>query len=379
MATNTTPVGRSAAPVGPRHPGPRAGVDTFGRGLALDPARSRRANFIKGDALPLSTAADSHLRHRATTSGRSTWSWTRRLRPLGPTQAARRERGYATQLGIGLTSYVEITNGINEPSSARSRSRRRPARSFATGSFSHGQGHETRSRRSPPPSRAAIEKITVLKGDTDAPRGTGTYARKSTQIGGAAAGQAPEEVVEHANGWPRTNWRPSPEDMMLDRDAAPFTSRGTQPGLTWADLAGRMTERDGWPSCGRDRLPAGQPVLPVRRPPGRGRGRHRDRRVGLQRIVALDDAGRSSTRCRRRPGPRGRGRGVAPGPLRGGRRRRGRQPAERVAGQLRIPAATELPLFEPGRDGDPHAVNPLGRQGHRRVGHDRRDAASTAR
>ena len=69
-----------------------------------------------------------------------------------------------------------------------------------TGSFSHGQGHETTfamivAERLGLP----MEAVAVIKGDTDqVARGTGTYGSKSTQIGGAAAGQASEEVVEKA-------------------------------------------------------------------------------------------------------------------------------------------------------------------------------------
>ena len=44
-----------------------------------------------------------------------------------------------------------------------------------------------------------VERVTVIKGDTDrVARGTGTYGSKSTQIGGAAARQAADELVEKA-------------------------------------------------------------------------------------------------------------------------------------------------------------------------------------
>ena len=71
-----------------------------------------------------------------------------------------------------------------------------------TGSSVSGQGHETTfaqivaDRLDMP-----VEQVEVIKGDTDqVARGTGTYGSKSTQIGGAAAGEAASEVREVRRG-----------------------------------------------------------------------------------------------------------------------------------------------------------------------------------
>ena len=84
----------------------------------------------------------------------------------------------------------------------------------------------------------------MVKGDTDiVPRGTGTYGSKSTQIGGAAAGQASEVVVERAKELAADQLEADPEDMVLDLDAGRFHVAGApEPGLDWSELAARLDD-----------------------------------------------------------------------------------------------------------------------------------------
>src|SRR5262249_19198253 len=120
-----------------------------------------------------------------------------------------------------------------------------------TGSFSHGQGHETSfamvvAERLGLP----LEKVTVHKGDTDEiATGTGTYGSKSLQIGGTASGAAAGTVGEPAeqlvDGDPGAN----PQDVMLDTGLGRFHVAGTpEPSMSWDELAqradgdGRMEE-----------------------------------------------------------------------------------------------------------------------------------------
>jgi aerobic carbon-monoxide dehydrogenase large subunit len=91
-----------------------------------------------------------------------------------------------------------------------------------------------------------VENVTVIKGDTDeVARGTGTYGSKSTQIGGAAAGQASEELVEKARRLVADLIEASPDDVVLDPGAGRFHVRGApQSGLSWGELAARL-DQDG--------------------------------------------------------------------------------------------------------------------------------------
>ena len=106
--------------------------------------------------------------------------------------------------------------------------------------MSQGQGHETTfAQIAADRLGIPVEKITVLKGDTDVvPRGTGTYGSKSTQIGGVAAGQASEEVVEIGKRLAADELEASPEDMVLDLERGPLPRhrRARSPrsaGATW--------------------------------------------------------------------------------------------------------------------------------------------------
>ena len=117
-----------------------------------------------------------------------------------------------------------MTNGISEQEFGAVEITAAGEAIVRTGSLSQGQGHETTfaqivAERLGLP----IEKVTVTKGDTDiVPRGTGTYGSKSTQIGGVAAGQASEEVVEKGKRLAAAQLEANPEDMVLDARAGPL-------------------------------------------------------------------------------------------------------------------------------------------------------------
>ena len=155
----------------------------------MDPIEVRRRNFIPKDAFPHKTATGAIY-----DSGDYEGALDLALRAvdydaLRAEQKRRREEGDSTELGIGISTYTEITNPVGEAEFGEVEITEDGGAIVRTGSFSHGQGHETTfamiaSERLGLP----IEKIDVVKGDTDAvAQGTGTYGSKSTQIGGAAA------------------------------------------------------------------------------------------------------------------------------------------------------------------------------------------------
>ena len=111
-----------------------------------------------------------------------------------------------------------MTNGINETEFGDVEITPDGGAIVRTGSFSHGQGHETTfamiaAERLGLP----IEKVTVVKGDTDdIAKGTGTYGSKSTQIGGMAAALAAETVVEQAKALAADYLEANVTDVVLD-------------------------------------------------------------------------------------------------------------------------------------------------------------------
>ena len=134
----------------------------------MDPVEVRRRNFIPTNAFPFTTASRAVY-----DSGDYEGAIDLALRSVGyddlrEEQRHRREQAATTQLGIGISCYVEITNGIAESEFGEVEITPDGGAIVRTGSFSHGQGHETTfamiaAERLGLP----IENVTVHKGDTD--------------------------------------------------------------------------------------------------------------------------------------------------------------------------------------------------------------------
>jgi carbon-monoxide dehydrogenase large subunit len=271
-------------------------------------------------------------------------------------------------LGIGIAVYVEITNGISEGEFGAVEITEDGGAIVRTGSFSHGQGHETTfaqivSERT----GIDLERIEVLAGDTDrVPRGTGTYGSKSTQIGGAAAAQASEILVDRAKEFAADALEANPEDMVLDLDTGSFHVTGSaQPSLGWTQLAerlqgdGRLAELSAETDFKPDQptFPFGAHIAVVEVDAETGA-------VRLIRMIACDDAGRIINPL------------VADGQVHGGL---AAGIAQALYEEVRydaegnpqhgnlvtycIPTAAELPSFERVQMETPTPVNPLGAKG----------------
>ncbi|MBO0705310.1 MAG: xanthine dehydrogenase family protein, partial [Candidatus Dormibacteraeota bacterium] len=247
VVTNTTPTGpvRGAGRPEATQVLERA-IDAFATQVPLDPAEVRRRNFISSEDFPYTTVTgaryDSGDYGRALDLVLEKAGYTR----LRQDQARRRRDSAPRQLGIGLSTYVEVTNGVAETEYGAVKITGGGEAIVRTGSLSQGQGHETTfaqivSERLGLP----LERITVHKGDTDVvPRGTGTYGSKSTQIGGAAAADASSELVALAKRLAAAELEASPEDMVFDVREARFHVTGApQPALSWQELAQRLDAR----------------------------------------------------------------------------------------------------------------------------------------
>jgi carbon-monoxide dehydrogenase large subunit len=369
VVTNTTPTGpvRGAGRPEATQMIERA-MDLFAADCGLDPADVRRRNFIPSDAFPFTTTSgatyDSGDYPRALELVLEQADYGRLRRE----QQARRSAGAARQLGIGLSTYVEITNGISESEFGSVEITQDGEAIVHSGSFSQGQGHETTfgmivAERLGLP----LEKVTVRQGDTDAvARGTGTYGSKSTQIGGVAAGKASEEVVERAKKLAAEELEASPEDMVLDADRGRFHVAGApEPALAWTELAARLDQsgRLGELRAEVD-FQAAHPTFPF--------GAHLavvevDTETGaveLSRLVAVDDAGRIINPL------------VAEGQVHGGLAAGIAQalfeeltydehgnPQNASFVSYAMPGTTELPSFELIDMETPTPINPLGAKG----------------
>ena len=369
VVTNTTP---TAAVRGAGRPeatqAVERAIDVLARELELDPAEVRRRNFIPPDAFPYTTAAGASYDSGDYATALDAALQSAGYERLRAEQARRRADGATRQLGIGLSTYVEITNGVAEAEFGAVEIAADGSATVRTGSFSHGQGHETTFAQIVA-DRLGIpfERITVVKGDTDAvARGTGTYGSKSVQIGGSAAVQAADVVIERGKRRAAEELEASPEDMVLDLEAGRFHVAGApEPGLTWDELAGALSERGLLSELSAEvdlegstpSFPFGAHVAVVEVDTETGG-------VDLQRMVTVDDAGRIINPLLWEGQVHG---GVAAGIAQAlfeeiaydgdG------NPLNANLVSYCMPAAPELPAFEVTPMETPTPVNPLGAKG----------------
>jgi carbon-monoxide dehydrogenase large subunit len=340
-------------------------IDLFAAEVGLDAAEVRRRNFVPPDAFPYTTASGATY-----DCGDYGGALDRALEAVGydALRAEQQARTGPRRLGIGLSTYVEVTNGGPESEFGEVEITDAGEAILRTGSFSHGQGHET--------SFAMIvaehlglplESVQVLKGDTDqVARGTGTYGSKSTQIGGAVAGMAAEDVAENAKKLAADLLEVSLDDLVLDLEAGRFQVVGAPArGLTWPELAGRVAEegrlaelrveRDFQPDT--PTFPFGAHVAVVEVDTETGA-------VELLRLVAVDDAGNIISPL------------IAEGQVHGGVASGISQalfeeivydeegnPLTLNFANYAFPSANDLPCFELVEMATPTPVNPLGAKG----------------
>ena len=369
VVTNTTPIGpfRGAGRPEATQAIERA-MDLFALELGLDVTDVRRRNFFAPDAFPLTTASGAHYDCGDYEGALDLALETVGYEALRDEQRRRREEGGTTELGIGVSVYVEITNGLVEPEFGAVEVTPEGEAILRTGSFSHGQGHETTfamivaDRLGLP-----VEAVRVVKGDTDAVRqGVGTYGSKSTQIGGVAAQQAANVVAERARELAAEQLEANVDDVVLDTDAGGFHVVGSpSPTITWRELASRAHDEGRLDELSAEEVfTAGAPTFPF--------GAHvavvevdtETGAVELRQLVSVDDAGRIINPV------------IAEGQVHGG-------VATGVAQALyeevvydedgnpltasflgyAFPSAAELPSFDAVAMETPTPVNPLGAKG----------------
>ena len=243
VVTNTTPV----APYrGAGRPEATAllerSMDLLAAELGMDPAEIRRRNVIPPDAFPYDTAVgttyDVGDYERALDEALRLSGYER----LREEQAERRARGDRVQLGIGLSTYVEITGFAREFGSVQVSPD--GSATVLTGISPHGQGHET--------SFAQIasgilgipfDRVRVIHSDTGlVPSGEGTYGSRSLQIGGSAVWNASQAVLEKARRIAAHLLEVGEADIVHHDDGRIGVAGAPDRALTWGELALAATE-----------------------------------------------------------------------------------------------------------------------------------------
>src|SRR3954469_20682494 len=248
VVTNTTPIvayrgaGRPEATQAIER-----GSDVFAIEAGLDPAEVRRKNLIPADAFPYATASGAQYDSGDYAAALDLALEHSGYESLRAEQRRRRETNGATQIGIGLCAYIEITNGFAEPEWGGIDITKEGGATVRTGLGPTGQGHQTAlamlvSDRLGIP----LDKITVKHGDTDLiPRGTGTYGSRSLQAGGAAIDGASVKVLDRAKELVADELEASPADTQLDADRGVFHVAGVPAkSVSWGQLASSLDADD---------------------------------------------------------------------------------------------------------------------------------------
>jgi aerobic carbon-monoxide dehydrogenase large subunit len=368
VVTNTTP---TVAYRGAGRPEATAAlermVDRYALEIGMDPAEVRRRNYVAKAAFPFTTPTGTQY---------DVGDYVRTLEvalevagydDLRAEQARRRATEDPHQLGIGLCSYVEITNGLPEGEYGAVEVRTDGKVIVRTGTSPHGQGHVTAwSMLVADSLGVAIEDIEVIHGDTDVvPRGVGTFGSRSLQTGGVAVHEAAGEVVTMARQLAADLLEAAPEDVVLDKGAGRFHVTGTPAvARTWPELAQASLERDGRALMAEVDFTAPGATFPF--------GTHvavvevdvETGKVVLLRHIAVDDAGRILNPL------------LAEGQVHGGIGQGAAQAlleefvydeqGNPLTGNLAdygFPSAAELPSYETRFTETPTPLNPLGAKG----------------
>ena len=241
VMTNTTPI---TAYRGAGRPEVTAmlerAVDMLAAKLDLDPVEVRRRNLIPKDAFPYATPTGAHYDSGDYESALDEALRMADYERLRAEQAERRAGGATTQLGIGASTYVEVTAPppVGTEFGAM-RIEKDGSVTVQVGVSPQGQGHETAfAQLVAGRLRIPMSSVRVLHSDTAAVReGAGTYASRSLQIGGSAVAQATESVLGKARWLAAELLEAAVADLAIHADGG-FAVRGSPDmGLSWAELA----------------------------------------------------------------------------------------------------------------------------------------------
>jgi carbon-monoxide dehydrogenase large subunit len=341
-------------------------MDLFAAEVGLDPVEVRRRNLIRADAFPYENAMgvtyDSGDYQRCLDLAIRESGYER----LRAEQRDRRARGATHQLGIGVSVYVEITNGTVESEFGGIELTDGGGLRVLTGTSPQGQGHDTTwALLASEQTMIPIDRIEVVHGDTAVvPRGVGTYGSRSLQAGGVAVRAAAVELVDRARELASTLLEASPDDVVLDAADGVFRVRGTTTaGVNWLQLRNHARETHQPLSAYVDlaaqaaSFPFGAHVVVVDVDMLTGK-------VTVERVVAVDDAGRIINPVVAEGQVHGGlAQGLANGLLEGVVYDDDGNPLTTNLADYPFISACELPDYETFRTETPTPVNPLGAKG----------------
>ena len=361
VVTTTTPIGPYRGAGRPEAAAMlERAMDLLADELGMDPVEVRRRNLLRPDELPIRTHTGAHydsgdyaraLDHVLELAG---------LDDLRAEQAARRAARGPRQLGVGVSTFVEISGAGAEYGAVALQADGTVV--LATGASPHGQGHETTlAQVVSDVFDVPMTQVVVVHSDTDrVARGTGTFGSRTGQLAGSAAHRAAEAVVELARRRAADLLEAAPEDVVAVPGGLSVAGVPAR-GLTWGELAaaapsGELRAEDDF-AQEHGTYPFGAHLAVVAVDVETGR-------VTLERLVAVDDCGTVVNPM------------IVAGQVHGGLAQGAAQalfeevrfdatgnPSTATLADYGMPSAAELPSFELGETVTPSPRNPLGMKG----------------
>ncbi|WP_406080262.1 xanthine dehydrogenase family protein molybdopterin-binding subunit [Micromonospora sp. NBC_00858] len=264
-------------------------VDLYAAEIGMDPAEVRRRNLLPPESFPVTTVTRARYDTGDYPAALERVLAEADYPALRAEQAARRARGDVQQLGIGLSTFVEITGADTRSEYASARVDDTGRFTVHSGTCPHGQGHVTAWAMIAADVLAVpMDRVDVRHSDTaTVAEGGGTGGSRSLQTGGMAVREAALALVERGRDVAAVR-------LGVPRDEVEFTAgRFQAPGgrvVDWAELAADDAGPDGGlrveatfqPSAATCPFGAHLAVAEVDTETGQ---------VTLLRAVAVDDAG----------------------------------------------------------------------------------------
>ncbi len=294
VLTNTTPTGAYRGAGRPEATAAiERAVDMFAAEIGMDPVDVRRKNLIAPEAFPYTTPTGKVYDSGAYADALDKLVEVSDYAALRAEQQRRRDAGDSMLLGLGVSSYVEITAPMGGKDYGEVRLLDDGSILAITGSTPYGQGHLTAwaqiiSERTGVP----MDRIEVQFGDTDiVPEGGITGGSRSAQLAGSAMSNASNQLVTAAMQLAADRLEANVDDIVLDRENAVFHVAGTPAvSVDWTTIAESASTADQVLTFVSD-LAEQEPTFPF--------GAHLavvevDSETGhvvLDRLIAVDDAG----------------------------------------------------------------------------------------
>jgi carbon-monoxide dehydrogenase large subunit len=294
VVTNTTPVGAYRGAGRPEATQMIERIlDVAADLVGIDPAEIRRKNFIPKESFPYTTVTGANYDSGDYAKALDQVLAASGYQDLRAEQARRIAAGEKKLLGIGVSSYVEITAplglfteygkvSIDDDGGA----------TMVVGTSAHGQAHDTAfSMIVSDLLGIPMDKIRHVQSDTDlVPRGAGTMGSRSLQTAGSAVFVASENVLDQGRKLAARLLEAAESDIVKGDGGLQVVGVPAKV-VSWADLAAEA-KKEGTPlqheldfSEGDSTFPFGSHVSVVEVDTETGS-------VELLRHIAVDDCGR---------------------------------------------------------------------------------------